>query len=213
MGKSHVHPHLSNGFERATRIAEGFHTDFRGPFSVPTPQGELYLLRGIGSAYWRATSTKLRWPCRRWSFHNSSWSPLPPPYERAKREVGVNSVRASCRKNNWVLGSRSPTKTRPLTLLLPTQSSLTLAFFSSLFASYSAAQSSSVKSNTFLCVAAQHASDRRAFQMLNWSAVLSTVWQRAPSGAWAWLLELITCERFSQQNFNKGPVKDSVSKI
>jgi len=44
MGKSHVHPHLSNGFERATRRAEGFHSDFRGPFSVPTPHGELYLL-------------------------------------------------------------------------------------------------------------------------------------------------------------------------
>jgi transposase InsO family protein len=44
MGKSHVHPHLSSGFERATRPAEGFHSDFRGPFSVPTPQGFLYLL-------------------------------------------------------------------------------------------------------------------------------------------------------------------------
>ena len=44
MGKSTVHPHLSDGFERATRKAQGFHSDFRGPFSVPTPQGELYLL-------------------------------------------------------------------------------------------------------------------------------------------------------------------------
>jgi transposase InsO family protein len=44
MGKSHLHPPLSNGFERATRIAEGFHSDFRGPFSTPTPQGHLYLL-------------------------------------------------------------------------------------------------------------------------------------------------------------------------
>ena len=44
MGKSHVYPHLSSGFERATRRAEGFHSDFRGPFSVPTPQGHLYLL-------------------------------------------------------------------------------------------------------------------------------------------------------------------------
>jgi len=42
MGKSHVHP--PSGFERATRRAEGFHTDFRGPFSTPTPQGHLYLL-------------------------------------------------------------------------------------------------------------------------------------------------------------------------
>ena len=44
MGKSHVHPHLSSGFERATRRAQGFHSDFRGPFSTPTPQGYLYLL-------------------------------------------------------------------------------------------------------------------------------------------------------------------------
>lgn len=44
MGKSHVHPHLSNGFERASRVAEGFHSDFRGPFNVPTPQGYLYFL-------------------------------------------------------------------------------------------------------------------------------------------------------------------------
>ena len=44
MGKSHVHPHLSTGFDRASRIAEGFHSDFRGPFSEQTPQGELYLL-------------------------------------------------------------------------------------------------------------------------------------------------------------------------
>ena len=44
MGKSHTHPHLSNGFERATRKGEGFHSDFRGPFSVPTAQGYLYLL-------------------------------------------------------------------------------------------------------------------------------------------------------------------------
>lgn len=44
MGKAHVHPHASTGFERATRVAEGFHSDFRGPFSVQTPQGALYLL-------------------------------------------------------------------------------------------------------------------------------------------------------------------------
>jgi hypothetical protein len=44
MRKCHVHPHLSTGFERASRIAEGFHSDFRGPFSVATPQGSLYLL-------------------------------------------------------------------------------------------------------------------------------------------------------------------------
>ena len=44
MGKSHLHPPLSSGFERATRKAEGFHSDFRGPFSIPTPQGYLYLL-------------------------------------------------------------------------------------------------------------------------------------------------------------------------
>ena len=44
MGKSHVHPHLSDGFSRATRIAEGFHSDFRGPFACPTPTGHVYLL-------------------------------------------------------------------------------------------------------------------------------------------------------------------------
>jgi hypothetical protein len=43
-GKISLHPHLSSGFERATRIAEGFHSDIRGPFSVPTPQGFEYLL-------------------------------------------------------------------------------------------------------------------------------------------------------------------------
>src|SRR3954467_14666287 len=44
MGKSHQHPPISSGFERATRKAEGFHSDFRGPFSTATPQGYLYLL-------------------------------------------------------------------------------------------------------------------------------------------------------------------------
>lgn len=44
MGKAHLHPHLSSGFKRATRIAEGFHSDFRGPFSVPTSRGEVFLL-------------------------------------------------------------------------------------------------------------------------------------------------------------------------
>lgn len=44
MGKSHVYPHLSSGFERATRVAQGFHSDIRGPFSVLTPRKESYLL-------------------------------------------------------------------------------------------------------------------------------------------------------------------------
>ena len=44
MGKAHAQPKLSSGFDRATRKAEGFHSDFRGPFSVPTPEGYLYLL-------------------------------------------------------------------------------------------------------------------------------------------------------------------------
>ena len=44
MGKAHIHPHLSSGFTRATRPAEGFHSDFRGPFSCPTPFGHNYLL-------------------------------------------------------------------------------------------------------------------------------------------------------------------------
>ena len=44
MGKAHSQPKLSQGFERATRRAEGFHSDFRGPFSVPTPEGYHYLL-------------------------------------------------------------------------------------------------------------------------------------------------------------------------
>lgn len=44
MGKSHQHPPMSVGFERATRKAEGFHSDFRGPFSTATPQGYLYML-------------------------------------------------------------------------------------------------------------------------------------------------------------------------
>ena len=44
MGKAHLHPHLSSGFTRATRPAEGFHSDFRGPFATPTPSGHLYML-------------------------------------------------------------------------------------------------------------------------------------------------------------------------
>jgi len=43
MGKGHAHPHHGS-FQRATRRGEGFHSDFRGPFSTPTPQGALYLL-------------------------------------------------------------------------------------------------------------------------------------------------------------------------
>ena len=34
MGKAHQQPKLSDGFDRAKRKAEGFHSDFRGPFSV-----------------------------------------------------------------------------------------------------------------------------------------------------------------------------------
>lgn len=44
MGKAHIHPHFSSGFSRATRVAEGFHSDFRGPFSCQTPSGHMYLL-------------------------------------------------------------------------------------------------------------------------------------------------------------------------
>ena len=43
MGKAHHQPKLGEGFERATRRAQGFHSDFRGPFSVPTPEGYNYL--------------------------------------------------------------------------------------------------------------------------------------------------------------------------
>jgi hypothetical protein len=42
MGKSHLHPYISDGFERAKRRAQGFHSDIRGPFSTPTPSGHLY---------------------------------------------------------------------------------------------------------------------------------------------------------------------------
>ena len=44
MGKAHTFPHDSAGFSRATRPAEGFHADFRGPFSVATASGANYLL-------------------------------------------------------------------------------------------------------------------------------------------------------------------------
>ena len=44
MGKAHIHPFISSGFIRATRVAEGFHSDFRGPFSCTTPAGHAYLL-------------------------------------------------------------------------------------------------------------------------------------------------------------------------
>jgi transposase InsO family protein len=65
MGKSHVQPHLSAGFERATRVAQGFHSDFRGPFSVATPQGFLYLLTLIDDCSRRIfaflTKTQTEW--------------------------------------------------------------------------------------------------------------------------------------------------------
>jgi len=44
MGKAHSHPHLGGNFDRAVRVGQGFHADFKGPFQVPTPQGQLYLL-------------------------------------------------------------------------------------------------------------------------------------------------------------------------
>ena len=44
MGKSHVQPHYTGDTPRASRRAEGFHSDFRGPFATPTPSGDLYLL-------------------------------------------------------------------------------------------------------------------------------------------------------------------------
>ena len=44
MGKSHIQPHYTGDTPRASRRAEGFHSDFRGPFSTPAPNGELYLL-------------------------------------------------------------------------------------------------------------------------------------------------------------------------
>src|SRR5690606_12658186 len=53
MGKSHAHTPWGSGFERATRRAEGFHSDFRGPLSVPTPQGYLYFLSIIDDYYSR----------------------------------------------------------------------------------------------------------------------------------------------------------------
>lgn len=44
MGKSHQHSHFTGGYDRATRKAQGFHSDFRGPFSTETPSGAKYLL-------------------------------------------------------------------------------------------------------------------------------------------------------------------------
>ena len=44
MGKGHANPHFQSSFERATRRGQGFHSDFRGPFSVATPEGYLYFL-------------------------------------------------------------------------------------------------------------------------------------------------------------------------
>ena len=43
MGKGHSHPHGGN-FDRAKRIGQGFHADFKGPFQIPTPQGHVFLL-------------------------------------------------------------------------------------------------------------------------------------------------------------------------
>jgi len=42
MGKSHVQPHDGGDTPRAVRKAEGFHSDFRGPFATQTPNGESY---------------------------------------------------------------------------------------------------------------------------------------------------------------------------
>ena len=44
LGKGHAQPHQGGNFERATRVGQGFHADFKGPYQVPTPQGFLYLL-------------------------------------------------------------------------------------------------------------------------------------------------------------------------
>src|SRR5207253_1207626 len=44
MGKSHTQPHQEGGSHRATRVGQGFHADFKGPYQVATPQGFLYLL-------------------------------------------------------------------------------------------------------------------------------------------------------------------------
>lgn len=44
MGKAHTFPPDSPGFRRATRPAEGLHTDFRGPYPVAAHDGSMYLL-------------------------------------------------------------------------------------------------------------------------------------------------------------------------
>ena len=44
MGKAHIYPHLEGGFVRATRRGQGFHSDFKGPFTTETPSGHKYLL-------------------------------------------------------------------------------------------------------------------------------------------------------------------------
>ena len=44
MGKSHVHPHFESSDNKATRRAEGFHSDFKGPFSTEAANGAKFLL-------------------------------------------------------------------------------------------------------------------------------------------------------------------------
>jgi len=44
MGKSHLQGHKLDPYEKATRRGQGFHTDFKGPFSTPAHNGACYLL-------------------------------------------------------------------------------------------------------------------------------------------------------------------------
>src|SRR5262249_41478048 len=64
-GKAHLYPHDVGTFQRATRPAEGFHSDFRGPFSVPTPNGCVYLLILVDDysrrIFGRLVKTQMEW--------------------------------------------------------------------------------------------------------------------------------------------------------
>ena len=87
---------------------------------------------GIVSLYCLARSAKFLCPCRRCRFHNVLTSlPVPPPYERASKEV-VGFVSGDTeRKNSFVRGSLIPNRTwsecgfviricsAPMTTLLP----------------------------------------------------------------------------------------------
>ena len=90
MGKSHERAPVTTGFERATRIGQGFHSDFKGPFTVPTPAGHIYFLTVIDDCSGRVFA----WLCK----STSEWLPIWTNFvTRVEAELG----RPNC--VSWIL--------------------------------------------------------------------------------------------------------------